>query len=196
MTRAAAMEVAQKSGGGLSGWFGRGATAAITAAQKHDELTEQQKEDLYALASSEEKAGALYSGMAASASEHPADWVMVQLSLRLNEARFALLDEHMQKMLMMTATTGTCDVQKRSQSMTAQIGLQSLSCHDTVTAGTLYPDLIQMQHVADDADRGDSGAADAKSDPFFHAVVSPCSDARRFLLKKWSSPSNLSLSQV
>ena len=113
MTRQAAKDEAARSakGGLLKGWFGTRQTAP--AALPHDELTEQQRDDLDALLEDEEKAD---DGRTPSAA---ADAVLLQVELGLRALSVSLLDAEAQPMLRVTAEGGSASLVKRPRGFAA-----------------------------------------------------------------------------
>ena len=153
MTREAGKEASKGNKGLLKGWFGSNKADA-----GHEELTEQQKEDLYAIVDAEEqKESSVISG--ASAGSHSADWIFVQLAVSLDKFSFALLDKQYATMLQLSADRATGRVVKREDSMAVELGVQSLTCDDSMLPNTRYPQLIAAQLAKEQQATTDSSPA-------------------------------------
>ena len=143
MAREAGKDASKGNTGLLKGWFG-----SKKADISHEELTEQQREDLYAIVDAEEqKDGAGNGGVSSS---HSADWVLIQLAVSLDRLSLALLDKRYVTMLQLNAEKTTSRVVKREASMAVELGVHSLTCDDSMLPATLYPQLIAMQQQANE----------------------------------------------
>ena len=142
MTREAGKEASKGNSRLLKGWFG-----SNKADISHESLTEQQREDLYAIVDAEEeKDGTALSGPS-SAGSHPAEWIFAQLTVSLDRLSLALLDKQYATMLQLKAERGTSRVTKRQDSLLVELGLQSVTCDDSMLPATQYPQLIAMQQA-------------------------------------------------
>ena len=146
MTRQAGREeAAKRSGGGglLKGWFGQRQSQAA-----HEELTEQQREDLYALLEEEEKegeGGGAGGGAGVGGFSHPPEWLLVQLQLSLHAISISLLDADYRPMLTLAAEGGEARVAKRERGMMVEVGLQRLHCEEHMLPGSHYAALMDAQ---------------------------------------------------
>ncbi len=164
MTREAAQADASKGNGRLlKGWFGRN-----KADISHEELTEEQREDLYAIVDAEDakEGGGLLGD--STAGTHTADWIFVQLDVRLDKLSLALLDKQYASMLQINAEGGTARVTKRQSSMAVDLGLHSFTCDDSMLPGTKYAQLIATQLQSQALQAQHSAAASA---PAFVALT-------------------------
>ena len=149
MTRQAAKDEAARSakGGLLKGWFGTRQSAPPVL--PHDELTEQQRDDLDALLEDEEKAD---DGRTPSAAA--GDGVLLQVELGLRALSVSLLDAEAQPMLRVTAEGGSASLVKRPRGLLLEVGLQSLRCTESLLQDSHYAELLSME-PSDDAAASD-----------------------------------------
>ncbi|MCJ1297086.1 hypothetical protein MMC34_008655, partial [Xylographa carneopallida] len=151
-TREAGKEASKGNKGLLKGWFGQG-----KADISHEELTEQQREDLYAIVDAEEEK----EGSSSATASHPPDWVFAQLALSLDKFSLALLDTHYTPMLQLNAEGASSCVVKRESSLLLELGVHSFTCDDSMLPSTRYPQLLAMQQQE----------AESKASPAFVALT-------------------------
>ena len=171
-------EAAKNSGGGglLKGFFGRKPSQL-----PHEELTEQQKEDLYALLEKEEGEGEEEGevGGEGPAAQRP-DRVEVDMEVELKVVTASLLDAEYRPMLQVTAEGGSAHVVKRLRGLTVEVGMNSLQCTEQILPGSLYSTLMGAQQhdttspaipsTNTTASSSSSPSSSSPPPPFFHAV--------------------------
>ena len=192
LTRQAGKEEAKKAGGGglLRGWFGQRQSQAA-----HEELTEQQREDLYALLEQEEeKEGEGEGGEGgahAGGSVRAADWLLLQLQLSLQSVSVSLLDADYQPLLTLLAVGGEARLAKREKGIALDLGLQSLHCEERMLPGSLFAKLVDAQQ-AKQVSQASPSPSSPSSPPFLSAsyedAPADSPDCDRRLRLRVSSP--------
>ena len=157
MRREQAEEEARKAAGSALGLLRRRFGTKLTReALQHEELSEQQKEDLEALLDSEDGGGPRAS--------HPPGWLLLSLHLQLATASLTLLDATWAPMLTVKAEGGDCLLRRGESSTSVELSLASVGCEETMLSGSRYAALITMQTAAAAA------AAASAPAPFLHAL--------------------------
>ena len=157
-------EAAKNKGGGgiLKGFFGRKSSQL-----PHEELTDQQKEDLYALLEQEE--GEEEGEVGSDGPSHTPDRVEVEMQVNLKAVTASLLDAEYRPMVRLAAEGGTAHVVKRQKGFTAELGMQSLRCTEEILPLSQYSQLMTALPL--DTTPPTTGTASSSTPPpFFHAV--------------------------
>ena len=168
-TRQAGKDEAAKSSGGLKGFFGR-----RTKEVRHEELTEQQREDLYALLEKEEGEEGV-----ASASPEAEQRVALQLEVGLEALTATLLDVNYRPMLNVAAEGARLRLTKpQLKGLTLDMGMQSLRCSEQIVQASLYHQLMDAQPQQPQLSAASSASSPSSSSlsastpppPFFRAL--------------------------